>query len=417
MKKIMFYCQYLSGMGHLVRSTEIVRSLVKDFKVYFINGGPVIEGFEMPPEVEILRLPALWLENGQFTVGDSSLSVEEVKEFRKNLLISEFDRIQPDCLITEFFPFGRHKLLFELLPFVEHIKSTSPNTKIASSLRDVIGKESDAEEEERICHLMNRYFDLLLFHSDSNFQTFTESFSRHQDIKSDIVHTGFVTQAPTFNDNDIDINKLWGASNSKKTKILVSVGGGRIGHDLLETVVEASSIFDKGMPHVVKIFTGPFMPEEKVEKLKQAASNIDNIHIERYTSQLLGYMKTADISISLSGYNTTMNLLSTGVRAIVVPIGHENQDKEQLVRTIKLEQIGLVDFIHPENLKPFYLAEKILECLSKKTANTDNKPVFDMSGAENTKNFLKNYLDKNVYTVPLLKGWIRKYSNLNTTER
>ncbi len=26
MKKIMFYCQYLSGMGHLVRSTEIVRS-------------------------------------------------------------------------------------------------------------------------------------------------------------------------------------------------------------------------------------------------------------------------------------------------------------------------------------------------------------------------------------------------------
>jgi predicted glycosyltransferase len=419
MKKIMFYCQYLSGMGHLVRSTEIVRSLVKDFKVYFINGGPVIEGFEMPPEVEIIRLPALWLENGHFTVSDSSLSVAEVKEFRKNLLISEFDKIQPDCLITEFFPFGRHKLFFELIPFVEHIKSTSPNTKIACSLRDVIGKESDEEEEEIICDLMNRYFDLLLFHSDSNFQTFTESFSRHQDIKSEIIHTGFVTQAPTFNDNDIDINQLWGTSNSSKTKILVSIGGGRIGHELLETVVEASSIFDQVMPHVVKIFTGPFMPEENVTKLKQATSNQDNIYIERYTPQLLAYMKTADISISLSGYNTTMNILSTDVRAIVVPIGHENQDKEQLIRTQKLEKMGAVDFIHPDDLKPFYLAEKILDCLSKKIAAID-KPVFDMSGAENTKNFLKEYLDKNIYRIPptpLNKGGFKEVSYHSSVSR
>ena len=68
MKKIMFYCQYLSGIGHLVRSTEIVRSLVKDFQVYFINGGPPIEGFEMPPQVEMITLPALWLEDGKGSI-------------------------------------------------------------------------------------------------------------------------------------------------------------------------------------------------------------------------------------------------------------------------------------------------------------------------------------------------------------
>ena len=47
-------------------------------------------------------------------------------------------------------------------------------------------------------------------------------------------------------------------------------------------------------------------------------------------------MQTADISLSLSGYNTTMNILSTGVRAIVVPIGHENQDQEQLILVFDL---------------------------------------------------------------------------------
>jgi predicted glycosyltransferase len=391
MKKIMFYCQYLSGMGHLVRSTEIVRNLVNHFKVYFINGGPIIEGFEMPPEVEIIRLPALWLENGQFTVENSSLTVEEVKEFRKKLLISEFDRIQPDCLITEFFPFGRHKLFFELIPFVEHIKATNPNTKIACSLRDVIGKDSDAEEEQTICNLMNSYFDLLLFHSDPNFQTFTESFSRHQDINSEIIHTGFVTQAPTFKD-DIDTEQLWGANSSKELKILVSVGGGRIGYELLETVLAASSVFDKNISYTIRMFTGPFMPEENVEKIKQATYNKNKVYIERYTPHLLDYMRSADVSISLSGYNTTMNILSTGVNAIVVPIGHENQDKEQLIRTQKLQKMGAIDFILPEELEPLNLIEKILSSLGKKIAT--DKLAFDMNGAENTNNFLKQYLDK-----------------------
>ncbi|MGH7998954.1 MAG: glycosyltransferase family protein [Brasilonema sp.] len=393
MKKIMFYCQYLSGMGHLVRSSEIVRSLMKEFQVYFINGGPTIQGFEMPSQVKLIRLPALWLEDGKFTIGNSSLSVEAVKEMRKNKLIEVFDQIQPDCLITEFFPFGRHKLCFELIPLVEHIKSTSPTTKIACSLRDVIGKESDPGEEETICYLMNRYFDLLLFHSDPLFQNFTETFSRHKDINSEINHTGLVTQSNS--QNIFYIEDLWDKKNPGAVKILVSIGGGRIGYELLETVVEASSILEKRIPHTIKIFTGPFLPEEKLMKLKEAAFNQANICLETYTSQLLDYLKTADISISLSGYNTTMNILSTRVRAIVVPIGHDNQDKEQLVRTQKLEKLGIVDCIYPQDLEPSYLVEKILSCLNKKSA-IDSSQLFDLQGAQKTTTFLKEFLARKV---------------------
>jgi predicted glycosyltransferase len=386
MKKIMFYCQYLSGMGHLVRSTEIVRSLVKYFQVYFIIGGPAIAGFEVPPQVELIRLPALWLEDGEFTVDDGYNSVEEVKQVRKNLLISEFDKIKPDYLITEFFPFGRHKLLFELVPLVEHIKITSPDTKIVCSLRDVIGKESNQEEEESICYLMNRYFDLLLFHADARFQQFSETFHRHKDIKAEIIHTGFVTQSVTAN---IDNHQLWGAVDPETTKILVSVGGGRIGYELLETVIAASQILARKIPYIIKMFTGPFMPEEKVRQLKQIAAHQENIHIETYTLQLLAYMQTADISLSLSGYNTTMNILSTGVRAIVVPIGHENEDKEQLVRTQKLQQMGIVNYIYPQDLEASYLAGRIIACLNKNRVSESYRQ-FDLHGAEKTAVCLKN---------------------------
>lgn len=390
MQKIMFYCQYLSGIGHLVRSTEIVRSLVKDFQVYFINGGPPIQGFEMPPQVELIELPALWLENGEFTVAGGA-NVEDIKEIRKSQLITIFDRVQPDCLITEFFPFGRHKLLFELLPLVEHIKSVKPDTKIVCSLRDVIGKVSYPQEEETICFLMNEYFDLLLFHSDANFQTFAETFPRHQDIECVIAHTGFIAQSPQKTYDDVQV---WG-ENPETAKILVSIGGGRIGYKLLEVVVEASILLAKSINHKVQIFTGPFFPEEKFLKLQQTALNRGNIKISRYTSQFIDYMLTADISISLSGYNTTMNILTTGVRAIVVPLSHDSQDKEQLVRTQKLEKLGIVEVIHPDNLNPTHVANMLVTCLNSDPVIDHQK--FNLRGADNTTAFLQKFLGSKVF--------------------
>lgn len=384
MKKIIFYCQYLSGIGHLVRSTEIVRSLVKNFQVYFVNGGPPIAGFEMPPQVELIELPALWLEDGEFKVAEGSLSVEKIQESRKNQLIDIFERVQSDYLITEFFPFGRHMLLFELIPLLENIKSTAAPTKIICSLRDVIGKVSDEQEEETICYLMNKYFDLLLFHSDPNFQTFAQSFSRHKDIKCPVFHTGFISQSLKET-----CGNLWGETKDS-AKILVSVGGGRIGHKLLQTVVEASAIIAKQTKHIIQIFTGPFIPEDKFLSLQQAAKNSSNIKVSKYTNNLLEYMQAADISVSLSGYNTTMNILSTGVKAIVVPLSHNDQDKEQLLRTQKLENLGVVEVIHPENLNPTYLAEVVVKGLLTQTKKS--KQAFDLKGAENTNTFLQNFL-------------------------
>ncbi|MUG96379.1 glycosyl transferase [Scytonema sp. UIC 10036] len=393
MKKIVFYCQYLTGMGHLVRSMEIVRSLVKEFKVYFINGGPRVEGFKVPAGVEVINLPALWLEDGKFQIADGCQSVEEVKEIRKNQLIDICDRIQPDCLITEFFPFGRHKLFFELLPLLEYVDTNLPNTKIVCSLRDVIGRETLSEEADIICQLINQYFDLILFHSDPNFLTFEASFPRYQELKCQIEYTGFVAQTTLGNVTSFD-NSL--TKNQKKEPlILVSVGGGRLGYELLESVIEASKILENKIPHHIQIFTGPFMPDEQFVKLEAAALNRGNVNLQRYTPQLLSYMERSDLSISLTGYNTTMNILRTGVRAIVVPIGHYDQDLEQLVRTRKLEQMGIVEVIHPNNLEPIYLAHRIIACLEKEPVENTSH-IFDLEGAWKSTTFLKQYLDCDV---------------------
>jgi predicted glycosyltransferase len=396
MKKIMFYCQYLTGMGHLVRSTEIVRQLVKEFKVCFINGGPTVPGFEIPPEAEIAALPPLWIENGQLQVAEGFANIDELKEARKNALIDLFDRFQPDCLITEFFPFGRHKLFFELIPLLDHIQAVSPDTKIVSSVRDIVGRTDLAREEDIICQLTSKYFDLILFHSDPRFQKLAESFSRVGDLNCQIEYTGFVAQPIPENVvlSDFDLVNL----KRSQPMILVSIGGGRIGYELLETVIAASAILAERIPHHIQIFTGPFMPEAQFLQLQQASVGRSNVTLERFTANLMTYMSLADLSISLTGYNTTMNIMRTGVRSLVVPIGHYENDKEQLVRTRKLEKMGIVEVIEPHNLEPTYLAQKIVDGLHQMPETTAINQ-FDLQGAENTAVILRQLLMESAFAT------------------
>jgi predicted glycosyltransferase len=395
MKKIMFYCQYLTGMGHLVRSSEIVRQLVKNFQVCFVNGGPTVPNFEIDSQAKIVTLPPLWIEKGEFKVSDDFTDIETVKNLRKQTLIDLVDKFQPDCLITEFFPFGRHKLLFELLPLLDHIKAVYPQTKIVCSVRDIVGRSNLAEEEETICHLTRQYFDLILFHSDAQFQTLEESFLRVDKLDCAVKYTGFVAQP--FNQFERIKTQDFINIKGSQPMILVSIGGGRIGYQLLETVIQSSSLLKELIPHKIQIFTGPFMQEEQFLQLQTMAKNHDNVKLQRYTNHLMMYMQKADLSISLTGYNTTMNILQTGVRSLVVPIGHYGKDEEQLLRTKKLEKLGIVQMLQDEELNPNSLAQKIIHCLQSPPQK--NRMSFELKGAEKTSMILQKFLSPSVSLV------------------
>ena len=60
---IIFYCQYVWGMGHLVRSLEFARAL-SDHEVTLIAGGQNVE-VDLPEHVRLLKLPVLyiWMKN------------------------------------------------------------------------------------------------------------------------------------------------------------------------------------------------------------------------------------------------------------------------------------------------------------------------------------------------------------------
>ncbi len=382
MQKIMFYCQHILGMGHLVRSMEIVRELVKDFQVCFINGGEIIAEFQIPDGVEVINLPAIKTdaEFQQLQPVDSSLTLDEVKDIRCEKLIEIVTSFCPDILLIELFPFGRGKFKFELLPLLEKLKQVNPQAKVVSSLRDIVEtkKKEPDQYEEKVCQLMNRHFDLLLIHGDPQFQTLEETFSRVKDIRCSIVYTGYVVQPETTIEPE---------QTQEKPMILVSVGGGRFGHELLDILLESAPILLEKIPHFFQIFTGPFMPEEKFIELQTKANNLDNVRLERFTSSLLSYMNRADLSISMSGYNTTMNVLTTGVRSMLMAFTG-NDDREQTIRSQKLADLGIVELIKLEDLEANRLADKIIDCLQQK----QNNVRFNFAGAQNTSKYLQELI-------------------------
>lgn len=394
MKKIMFYCQNLLGMGHLVRTTEIIRNLVKDFEVCLIDGGQIVEGFKIPDAVKVVHLPAIRAEDKQIKVVNSSQTLEEVQEIRKRKLIAAFEAFQPDCLVTEGYPFSKKKsLAFELVPLLEKIKSAGGRTKVVCSLRDIImvkkyGDRAKAEKER--CEFMNRYYDMLLIHSDPRIHRLEENFSLTKDLKCKVDYTGYVVQSSPENP-EFTLKEIVNLNRQKPT-ILVSVGGGRLGHDLLHCVIDAASIIDSSLPHHIQIFAGPFMPEEKFVQFQDLVADKTNITLERYTPHLLDYMERASLSISLGGYNTTMNVLKTGVNSMIYP---SNKDSEQGIRAKKLEQLGILSVIHPEDLQADRLAQKIATCLEKVPTISAFENL-ELQGAQKTAQMLKDLIQSKV---------------------
>jgi predicted glycosyltransferase len=207
------------------------------------------------------------------------------------------------------------------------------------------------------------------------FQPLEATFSRLVDLQCPVHYTGYVVQPQPDTKAAIDI---------PQPLILVSVGGGRFGHDLLHCVADAAPLLASQIPHQIQMFTGPFAPAALLTDLQTKAQRSPNLQVDRFTPNLLHYMNKADLSISMSGYNTTMNILTTGVKAMLLPFTG-NDDQEQTIRSQKLEQLGVIKMIQPEDLSPERFTEKVIQCLQKSFAQI----TFDFDGVNNTTQYLK----------------------------
>ena len=385
--RIIFYCQYSWGMGHLVRSLELARAL-SDHDVTLIAGGQEVD-MDLPNHVRLLRLPVLYMDE-KFTrliPSNPDQSVEQVQQVRKKTIYLQMEQLQPDLFVVELYPFGRSMFGFELEPLLADIREGRfGQVRVVCSLRDILVEKKDPSAyEERVIQKLNRHFDALLIHSDPEILRLEETFNRVADINIPVIYTGFITQQ-TNAANGSRLRRELAISSAQKL-IVASAGGGRSGFRLLTSVVDACKLLRDRLPVRLEVFAGPFM--DKVEYENLTARTSAGIRIRRYTKRFLDYLYAADLSVSLAGYNTCMNLLVTGVPALVYPYSRQ---QEQPLRANRIKELLPMKILNPADTQPVLLSKHIDQLLNQPRRS---KPLsVDFDGAANAARFLNCWGDE-----------------------
>ena len=382
--KVLFYCQYVLGMGHFFRSLEIARGL-SGHDVTLVVGGQRVD-MPLPDHVKLVRLPALYMDEKFTTLlsGEPGRTVDEVQERRRETLLTLLAGSRPDLFMVELYPFGRTIFQTELDPILEAIRAGRFGpTKSVCSLRDILVEKRDPDTyEARVLDKLHRYFDLLLVHSDPSFLRLEETFSRAGEIKLPVYYSGFVTKAAAPG-AATRLRATLGLEPAQKL-VVASAGGGRTGYPLLSAIIDSCRRLMADRRLRLEVFSGPFMDDAQFGDLTSREG--EGIRVSRFTRRLLDYMAAADLSVSMAGYNTCMDLLVCRTPALVYPYARQ---QEQPIRAEKIKPLLPMRVLGDQDLGLEALCRHVGQMLDG--PHPGELTPLDLSGVEKTARFLERW--------------------------
>ena len=382
--KIIQYCQHVLGIGHLFRSLEISRAL-SDHEVILVTGGPAVD-IDLPQHVREFRLPDLQMNQefkGLFSTAKTT--VDQVKEERQKRLLALFDNQKPDLFLVELYPFGRKAFRFEIDPVLKTLRAKRPAPcGVFCSVRDILVEKDDhGKHEARVVKTLNRYFDRVLVHADPALVEIRETFGPFDKISIPVDYTGYIAPKPSAAAGQ-RIRKQMDLGDNE-VLIVASAGGGNVGAPLLESVIRAFSLM-KWANCRLQVFTGPFLKPQEFDGLRKLAPA--KVQVDKFSPDFISYLAAADLSVSMGGYNTTMNILATRVPALLWPF---YQNREQRLRAKRLEDRGVLTVLKDADLRPDCLAVMMDQKLSQSTRPA---ATINLDGAARTAACIQDWLTK-----------------------
>lgn len=377
---ILFYCQHSLGMGHLMRSLALAEALVERFRVVLLNGGRLPKGIRIHPQIEIVNLPPIGIdEANQLVSHDKRISVERAMDRRRTTILTCFEELRPTAIIVELFPFGRKKFAGELLPLLQAARATENRALIVCSLRDIlVNRRSNQQKyDDRAAALANEFFDAVLVHSDPTFARFEETFHPHIPLQVPVKYTGFVVPQA----------KPVSRTESRRKRVVVSAGGGVVGEPLLRLSIEAHRHFANDPQVEMKVIAGPLIQKSSWQALRSQAHGKQRLRLVRHVTDLCAELSNAAVSISQAGYNTCLDVLRAGVPALLVPFTKEEED-EQRRRALRLQDLGLVRVLVQDEQTPERLAAEIRDRMDFKFPKT----TLDLGGAQCTVKLIESMI-------------------------
>ena len=387
--RILLYSHDTYGLGHLRRSLSIAEQIAQDIPglhQLLLTGSMVAGAFSLPPRLDMVKLPALSKRSsGQYKSRTLPLTLKQTLTWREQIILQAVINFKPDLILVDKVAAGVHG---ELLPALRHLKTWSPHTKIVLGMRDIEDSPEITKQEwdAKGTHtLLNDAYDRILFYGQQD--VFDPVFAYDMSIiaATKMIECGYLRRAKTTRRSSA-VRRELGVKD--KPLIVVTVGGGGDGYDIIKTYLEMTAAQGENAPYHSLIVTGPLMPRAKRKTLQREVKNLKSkpVTLLEFTPDLTSYMKAADLIVGMAGYNTVCEILSLQKRALLIP--RVRVRAEQLIRATSLTDRGLAHILHPEELSPERLSGAIEAALNAPQPTT----TLNLDGLQNISRSIKEML-------------------------
>ncbi|WP_299602186.1 glycosyltransferase [uncultured Tateyamaria sp.] len=333
---------HLLGTGHLARALTLGRAFVAaGDAVTVISGGKPVPHFDSTG-LTLVQLPPLQSNGTDFSTlltDTGEIASDAYLVARQSALVDHVAQQKPDVLITELFPFGRRILKAEFQALLETADGLPSRPLVLSSIRDILAPPSKPAKVAFADQLVNHFYDAVLVHSDPEVVPLDTSWPVSDMLRTKLRYTGFVApQAP-------DVNA------PRHNEILVSAGGGAVGDTVFEAACDAATL---DAARLWRFLVGG----DDARRAHWANRAPANVTVEGPRPDFRNLLVGATASVSMCGYNTALDVLQTGVRAVFVPFD-DGGEVEQGLRADALTTLPAVSVLRQADLSGPTLANAI----------------------------------------------------------
>lgn len=346
--RVLIVVTHLLGTGHLARALVLGKAFAaRGWDVRVASGGRPVPHLDTSG-VTLVQLPPVHVVGTDFAQlhGPNGPADAAYMQKRLDALLAALEP-RPDLLITELFPFGRRVLRTEfgaLLMAAQGIPSLA-------SIRDILAPPSKPARAKWTAGLVEAHYDGVLVHSDPGLIPLEASWPVTPALAARLRYTGFV--APPAPET----------SAAGRGEVLVTAGGGGVGEALFAASAEAAA-------------ADPARTWRCLTRLPLTGP--PNMITEPPRPDFRQMLTGAAAAVCMCGYNTALDVLQTGARAVFVPFD-EGGEVEQGLRAAKMAGLPGIEVLRSAELT----AQALRGALDKAAQDRPRAPrVQGMDGAQ-----------------------------------
>ena len=327
--KIALYSTDTFGLGHISRNWKIANTLLKikgsdNIECLLLTSSDAFWRMVAPIKgIDFVKLPSqISIRSSEFRKTHqpkflSMTSSNEIKELRSNLIKTTLQAYSPDLFIVDYSATGTRD---ELLPTLKYLQTRRKKTRIALAYRDIIGSAEYTAESwynHNTLEVLEEFYDHILIFGDPKIFDLPNIYNLPRELHDKVTWMGYLVGRNGISQSDT------------KRGILITIGGGSDGFNVLREILDQIDIHSKNIP--ISIILGPDIPQSQsaIDEIRSRYSSWD-VDIFNYIYPVIDLMQKSSICISMAGYNTMCEVISTDTLSYIIP--RNSNQKEQLMR-------------------------------------------------------------------------------------